>query len=262
MILDEIVEVKKKQLKIEKSERSLDDLIKNIKPRNIRNFEKALNKDSISIIAEIKKASPSKGVIIENFNHKSIAKIYEQIDIDAISVLTEKHFFKGNDKYVKDVKEISNKPVLRKDFIIDEYQIYQALDIGADAILLIAAILPGKLKKFYDLASSLGLHVLIEVHNESELYEALESGGKIIGINNRDLKTFKVSLDNTEKLVKSIPKDKIIVSESGIANAEDVKYLKSFGVNAILVGETFMRNIENRIKVDEFVRACKDGVKL
>ncbi|WP_127836649.1 indole-3-glycerol phosphate synthase TrpC [Clostridium prolinivorans] len=262
MILDEIVEVKKKQLKIEKSERSLDDLIKNIKPRDIRNFEKALNKDSISIIAEIKKASPSKGVIIENFNHKSIAKIYEQIDIDAISVLTEKHFFKGNDKYIKDVKEISSKPVLRKDFIIDEYQIYQALDIGADAILLIAAILPGKLKKFYDLASSLGLHVLIEVHNESELYEALESGGKIIGINNRDLKTFKVSLDNTEKLVKSIPKDKIIVSESGIANAEDVKYLKSFGVNAILVGETFMRNIENRIKIYEFVRACKDGVKL
>lgn len=262
MILDEIVAVKKKQLEIEKAEKPLDDLIKNLKPREIRNFEKALSSSTMSIIAEIKKASPSKGVIIENFNHKAIAKIYEQIDIDAISVLTEKHFFKGNDEYIKDVKTIASKPVLRKDFIIDEYQIYQALEIGADAVLLIAAILPGKLKRFYNLTSSLGLHALIEVHNESELEEALESGGRIIGINNRDLKTFKVSLKHTEKLIKFIPKDKIVVSESGIANAEDVEYLTSLGVNAILVGETFMRTIEDIDKVNEFVRACKAGVRL
>ncbi|MCM8710139.1 indole-3-glycerol phosphate synthase TrpC [Clostridium sp. SYSU_GA19001] len=261
MILDEIVAVKKKQLEIEKEEKPLENLIKNSKPREIRNFEKALSGREMSIIAEIKKASPSKGVIIENFNHKAIAKVYDEVDIDAISVLTEKYFFKGNDEYIKDVKIIADKPVLRKDFIIEEYQIYQALDIGADAILLIAAILPGKLKRFYDLASSLGLHVLIEVHNESELEEALKSGGRIIGINNRDLKTFHVSLKHTEKLKNLIPKDKIVVSESGISNADDIKYLKSLGVSAILVGETFMRIIKDRTKVNEFVRVCKDGIK-
>jgi indole-3-glycerol phosphate synthase len=198
MILDKIVEAKKVQLEQEMAFRPLEEIKKNIEPREIRDFEAALRGENISIIAEIKKASPSKGVIIENFDHKVIAKVYEEINIDAISVLTEKQFFKGNDEYIKEVREISHKPVLRKDFIIDEYQIYQALEIGADAILLIAAILQGKLKSFYDLATSLGLHILIEVHNEEELKEALESGGKIIGINNRNLKTFEVSLKNTE----------------------------------------------------------------
>jgi indole-3-glycerol phosphate synthase len=262
MILDEIVEVKKKQVEIEKSEKSLDNLIRNLKHREIRDFEAALRGSNMSIIAEIKKASPSKGVIIENFDHKRIAKIYDEINIDAISVLTEKHFFKGNDEYIDDVKKIANKPVLRKDFIIDEYQIYQALEIGADAVLLIAAILPGKLRSFYELATSLDLHVLIEVHNEKELEEALESGGKIIGINNRDLKTFNVSLKHTEDLMKYIPNDKIVVSESGISTKEDIDYLKNLGVNAVLVGETFMRTIEDRTRVNEFVKACKAGVKV
>lgn len=259
MILDKIVEAKKVQLEKEKALRPLEEIKKNIKPREIRDFEAALRGENISIIAEIKKASPSKGVIIENFDHKAIAKVYEEINIDAISVLTEKQFFKGNDEYIKEVREISNKPVLRKDFIIEEYQIYQALEIGADAILLIAAILQGKLKSFYELATSLGLHVLIEVHNEEELKEALESGGKIIGINNRNLKTFEVSLRHTEELMKHIPKDRIIVSESGISTEEDIKFLRALGVNAILVGETFMRTIEDRAKVSEFVGYCKAG---
>ena len=166
-------------------------------------------------------------------------------------------FFKGSNDFIKDAKEITAKPILRKDFIIDEYQIYEAYEIGADAILLIAAILPGKLKSFYHLASSLGLHVLIEVHNEKELEEALETGGKIIGINNRDLKSFQVSLKHTEKLIKYIPKDKIVVSESGIATVEDIKYIESLGVNAVLIGEAFMRNIEDELKINEFILACK-----
>ncbi|MFA6940038.1 MAG: indole-3-glycerol phosphate synthase TrpC [Clostridiaceae bacterium] len=261
MILDEIVEVKKKQIETEKSEKSLESLKNSLKPREIRDFQAALSGSNMSIIAEIKKASPSKGVIIENFDHKSIAKIYDEINIDAISVLTEKHFFKGKDEYIKDVREITNKPLLRKDFIVDIYQIYQALQIGADAVLLIAAILPGKLKSFYEQAASLGLHVLIEVHNEKELEEALKSGGKIIGINNRDLKTFNVSLKQTERLMKYIPDDKIIVSESGIRSDEDIDYLKNLGVNAVLVGETFMRAIEDRDRLTQFVRACKTGIR-
>lgn len=257
MILDEIIAVKRKQLELEKREKPIDSLKKGLKAREVRNFEAALKGEGISIIAEIKKASPSKGIIIENFNHKSIAGIYEEINIDAISILTEEHFFKGRNEYIKDVKEITTKPLLRKDFIIDEYQIYQAYEIGADAILLIATILDGKLKSFYDLASSLGLHVLIEVHNERELEEALETGGRIIGINNRDLKSFQVTLSYTEDLIKYIPKDKIVVSESGIATAEDIKYLKSLEVDGVLIGEAFMRNIEDELKINEFILACK-----
>ena len=257
MILDEIVAVKRKQLELERGKKTLNDLIKKLRARKVRDFETSLKKEGISIIAEIKKASPSKGLIKENFNHKSIAEIYEKINIDALSILTEEHFFKGSNDFIKDAKEITAKPILRKDFIIDEYQIYEAYEIGADAILLIAAILPGKLKSFYHLASSLGLHVLIEVHNEKELEEALETGGKIIGINNRDLKSFQVSLKHTEKLIKYIPKDKIVVSESGIATVEDIKYIESLGVNAVLIGEAFMRNIEDELKINEFILACK-----
>lgn len=257
MILDEIVAVKRRQLELEKEERPLEFIRQELKPREIRDFEAALKGDGISIIAEIKKASPSKGVIVENFNHKEIAGIYEEINIDAISILTEKHFFKGSNEYLKEAREITTKPILRKDFIIDEYQIYEAYEIGADAILLIAAILPGRLKNLYHLASRLGLHVLIEVHNKEELEEALETGGRIIGINNRDLKSFQVSLKHTEELIKYIPTDKIVVSESGISTAQDIKYLESLGVDAVLIGEVFMRNIEDRDKINEFIKACK-----
>lgn len=258
MILDDIVAVKRKQLELEKGKKPLDYLKKNLKTREVRDFEAALRGEGISIIAEIKKASPSKGVIIEKFDHKRIASIYEEINIDAISILTEEHFFKGRNEYIKEAKEITTKPILRKDFIIDEYQIYQAHEIGADAILLIATILPGKLKSFYDLASRLGLHVLIEVHNQRELEEALETGGRIIGINNRDLRSFQVSLKHTEELIKYIPKDKIVISESGISTADDIKYLEGLGVNGVLIGEAFMRNIEDRNKINQFILAFKD----
>lgn len=241
-ILDQIVEKKRKQIELEKQDISLEEMIEKSKvDREIRNFEDALKSSDMAVISEIKKASPSKGIIKEDFDPVEMAMIYEKNPFHAISVLTEREYFLGDDKYIKMVKEVTTKPVLRKDFIIDEYQIYQSKVIGADAILLIARILKGKLKKYYDLAKSLGLHVLVEVHGEDEVAEALESGAKILGVNNRNLATFDVDLKQTEKLMKLFPEDIMVVSESGIRNSEDVEYLKSIGVSAVLVGETLMR---------------------
>ncbi|KNF08136.1 indole-3-glycerol phosphate synthase TrpC [Gottschalkia purinilytica] len=244
-ILDKIVEVKRVQIEKEKLEIPIEDIIKMSEEKEIRDFKKALDIEGISIISEIKKASPSRGIIKEDFDPISIAKIYEDSPFNAISVLTEKEFFLGNDRYIKEVKKVTSKPILRKDFIIDEYQVYQSKAIGADAILLIASVLKGNLKKFYDLAKSLGLHCLVEIHEEEEIDEVLNSGCSIIGINNRNLKTFEVSLKYTEKLISSIPKDKIVISESGIKTKDDMKYLKDLGVKSVLIGETLMRNLTN-----------------
>lgn len=241
-ILDQIVEKKKIQLDREKSEISLSKMIEMSKQtREIRDFEGALKTSEIAIISEIKKASPSKGVIKENFDPLETALEYEKGKFNAISVLTEREYFLGDDSYIQKVKGVTTKPVLRKDFIIDEYQIYQSKVIGADCILLIARILKGKLKRFYDLATSLGLHVLVEVHGEDEVSETLETGANMIGINNRNLETFEVDLGQTEKVMKLIPKDKIVVSESGIKDRSDIDYLQSIGVGAVLIGETLMR---------------------
>lgn len=241
-ILDKIVQKKKKQLEKEKQEISLETMIKKSKEnRKIRDFESVLIGTDIAVISEVKKASPSKGVIKEDFNPVETAKYYEENNFDAISVLTEKDYFLGDDSYIKLVRDVTTKPILRKDFIIDEYQIYQTKVIGADAILLIARILKDRLKSFYDIASSLGLHVLVEVHDTNEIEEALESGAKIIGVNNRNLETFEVDLKQTEKIIKHLPKGKIVVAESGIRNSDDVEYLKSIGASAILVGEALMR---------------------
>ncbi len=241
-ILDKIVEIKRAQIVEEKKNISLDEMIELAKAeREIRDFEAALSGSDMAVISEVKKASPSKGVIKEDFDPVETAKFYEASNFDAISVLTERKYFLGDDKYIKMVRDVTTKPVLRKDFIVDEYQIYQSKVIGADAILLIARILKGKLKGYYDLAKSLGLHVLVEVHGEDEVAEALESGAKIIGVNNRNLETFDVDLKQTEKIVKLLPPGKIVVAESGIRNREDVEYLKSIGASAILVGETLMR---------------------
>ncbi len=241
-ILDKIVEKKKLQIEQEKKEISLNQMMELAKTeREIRDFEGALRIDDIAVISEIKKASPSKGIIKEDFDPVETAIEYEKSPFNAISVLTEKDYFLGDDSFIEKVKAVTTKPVLRKDFIIDEYQIYQSKVIGADCILLIARILKGKLKSFYDLATSLGLHVLVEVHGEEEVKETLETGAKMIGINNRNLETFEVDLCQTEKVMKLIPKDKIIVSESGIRDNSDVEYLKGIGVGAVLVGETLMR---------------------
>ncbi|ADK14674.1 indole-3-glycerol phosphate synthase TrpC [Clostridium ljungdahlii] len=257
MILDEIVKAKRPQLELEKQNMPLTKIIEECSGKVTRDFKKVLGKEEISIIAEIKKASPSKGIIVEDFDPVGIAKIYESIDIDAVSVLTEKNFFKGSDKYISKVKGVNSKPILRKDFIIDTYQIYQSKFIGADAILLITAILKDKLKDYYNLAQSIGLQCLVEVHDEEELEIALEAGCSIVGINNRNLKDFTEDLKNTERIIKKIPEKVLVVSESAIKAPEDIRYLKELGVNAVLIGETFMRNIKDEYKLRDFIKQSK-----
>lgn len=257
MILDNIISYKLKQINEEKKIKPLKQFEKALQHIVTRDFKSSLDKNEISIIGEVKKASPSKGIIKEIFSPKAIAKAYEKVNIDAISVLTEKEFFKGNDRYIKEVKEVTTKPVLRKDFIIDEYQIFQAKYIGADAILLIASVLQKNLKNFFELSKQLGLQCLVEVHNREELEIALEAQCDIIGINNRNLKDFSVDLKTTEELIRYIPKHSIVISESGIKTPEDIQYLNSIGVNGVLVGETFMKNIDNIEIVKEFIIKAK-----
>ncbi len=239
-ILDKIVE--KTKSRVEK----LDTEILKNKAYNLEKgdfpFFRALSTKGIKIIAEIKKASPSKGLITEKFIPKDIAREYKKANVDCISVLTEPYYFQGDNSYVEIVKKESNKPVLRKDFIIDEAQIFEAKVIGADCILLICAILDEKkLKNFLNLAHSLGLNALVEAHEEKEVKIAVNSGAKIIGVNNRNLKNFEVDFSNSLNLRKLVPNDIIFVSESGIKNREDILILEKSNVNAVLIGETFMR---------------------
>ncbi|MDS0524477.1 indole-3-glycerol phosphate synthase TrpC [Clostridium sp. SHJSY1] len=254
MILDKIckqkyerVEYRKKIISIEKLYEKSNKLIS-----VENNFKKALGGDSFSIIGEYKKASPSKGVIVEDFDIEKIAKMYSELKIDAYSVLTEEDFFRGSDEYLKKVKQLSDRPILRKDFVIDFYQIYEAKTLGASGILLISAILGKDLKKFYDECRKINLYPLVEVHNRKELELALECGSEIIGINNRDLRNFDTTLKTTEDLIKYVPKDKIIISESGMKDIDDLKTVKNLGANGALVGEMFMRNIENQSFKEEF----------
>lgn len=259
MVLDEIVRHKKKEVEEKKRIKPVEELINEIKGGYSGNFKKALQKEGISIIGEIKKASPSKGIIKDEFDPVKIVKVYEKVDIDAISVLTEKEFFKGDDNYIREVKKVSSKPILRKDFIVDEYQIYESKILGADAVLLIVSVLGDKLRDFYNLSKSVGLDALVEVHDGQQLAIALEAECDIIGVNNRDLKTFNVDINTTKSLIKYIPQSTIIVSESGIKLPEDVRYLASLGVDAVLIGETFMKIIDDIDKITDFVREAKGG---
>ncbi|WP_194190646.1 indole-3-glycerol phosphate synthase TrpC [Clostridium chrysemydis] len=210
-------------------------------------FKKALLKEDLTIIGEFKKASPSKGDIVKDFNLEKIIEFYKRENIDAYSILTEEEFFKGKDEYISLIKGISDKPILRKDFIVDKYQIYESKFLGADCILLIVALLKDKLKEFYELGKELGLDILVEVHSREELDLALKINPEIIGINNRNLKNFKVDLENTKELIKYIPKGILTISESGINSFEDIEYIKSLGVDGVLVGEFFMRKFIKEI---------------
>lgn len=254
MILTRIVETKRIEVEEAKRARPLSGLIKESgKISLVSSFRKNISRPHhVNLIAEIKKASPSKGVIREDFNPGKIAGIYQACGARAISVLTDEKFFQGKLEYLKIVKECSSLPILRKDFIIDEYQIYESLVAGADAILLICDILSAEeLKKFHALSLSLGMDVLVEAHNEEDVKKAAAAGASVIGINNRDLHTFKVDITVTERLVKQIPPHRTIVSESGIRTHEDIMFLKSLGVNAALIGETFMAAKDIGAKVKE-----------
>lgn len=253
MILETIVEYKKEKVARDKEKAPLESLLPLIENSPAcRDFKAALSKGRLAVIAEVKKASPSKGVIREDFDPSEIARAYETGGVDAVSVLTEDKFFLGSDEYLKVVKGIVSMPVLRKDFIIDEYQIYQARAIGADAVLLIASILSAEeLKDFYETAKGLGLYCLVEVHSEEELEKAIYAGADIIGINNRDLDTFDIDIRTTQELAELIPEGRIIVSESGILSGEDAKFVRMHGADAILVGQFLMESGSIEAKLTE-----------
>ena len=243
-ILREIVINTKAKLEEKKMLVSLDDLKKEINELNLENprFKQSLAEKDEAIIAEIKKASPSAGIIAEDFDPIKKAKEYEELGAVALSILTEEDYFLGSPKYLKEVRKITQLPILRKDFMIDEYQIYEAKLMGADCILLIASILNDEeISHFIDLAENLKLDYLIEVHNKIELDRVKIFENAIIGVNNRNLKTFEVDIQNSINLKQEFDGKNIFVSESGIKNISDIEMLKSNGINVYLIGESLMR---------------------
>ncbi|MFZ2937319.1 MAG: indole-3-glycerol phosphate synthase TrpC [Candidatus Omnitrophota bacterium] len=254
-ILKSIVQKKIERIALAKQQFSEEDLIARISTlAPTRPFIEAINKPrQLALIAEIKKASPSKGIIRQEFNIQEIAGVYQEIGVNAISVLTEEDYFLGNISYLNEIKSIVNVPILRKDFILESYQIFESRAFGADAILLIAGLLTkDKLTEFMQIADSLGIDYLVEVHTEKELKKVLNLGAvSLIGINNRDLHTLNVDFKTTEDLFPLIPKNKVVVVESGIKTRQDILFLKVLGVNAILVGEVFMEAGDIRKKVEE-----------
>lgn len=214
-------------------------------------FEKALTANDISFICEVKKASPSKGIIAEHFPYLEIAKAYEAAGASAISCLTEPYYFMGQDVYLKEITESVSIPVLRKDFTVDEYMIYQAKVLGASAILLICSILDDEqLKSYHELAEGLGLSCLVETHTAEEVNRALHAGARIIGVNNRNLKNFHVNVNRSSTLREMVPKNILFVSESGIKTPADIAALRENGTNAVLIGETLMRAKNKKAMLD------------
>lgn len=254
-ILEEIVQKKKERLRAAKSARppgELKALIVDAAPA--RDFYAAIKGapgGGIRLIAEVKKASPSKGIIREDFDHRAIAAAYKG-RADAVSVLTEEDYFMGDAGYLMDVREITGLPVLRKDFIFDEYQLYESRALGADAVLLIESIIETtQAAEYLHMAREIGLAVLFEVHDMHGLQKALTIDAPVIGINNRDLATFDVSLDTTFGLIKEIPNEKTTVSESGIHGRKDILKLIEAGVDAALIGTAFMKAKDIALKIDE-----------
>ncbi len=252
-ILEKIVTFKKVETEKRKSFAPLKLFIDKI-PEERRDFKGALKKGNISIIAEIKRMSPSSGILRENFDHVSIAKEYKTNGAKAISILTDSKFFWGKNAFINEVKKEIDIPILRKEFIIDEYQIYESAYIGADAILLIARILElEQLERYINLANQLGLSSLVEVHSKEEIQKVLRTSAEIIGINNRNLETLQVSIDHSINSKKMIPDKYITVSESGIKTREDVLKLEEAGFDVVLVGEILMKQKDIGKKLKELL---------
>lgn len=257
-ILAEIAEKTRERISLEKQQVPMEILLERIEARKEAEksrpqkptFLENLRKDGMSFICEVKKASPSKGLIAPDFPYLQIAKEYEAAGASAISCLTEPFYFQGADSYLEEITSAVNIPVLRKDFTVDEYMMYQARALGASAVLLICAILDdAQLKAYRELAKELGLDALIEAHDEKEVMRALACGGEIIGVNNRDLRTFTVDCQNSVRLRKLAPKDSVFVSESGIKTAEDIRILRENDVDAVLIGETLMRSADKKAEL-------------
>ena len=258
-ILDKIVEEKKREIaklpaRIIAAGDLRDALLEHGERRDFLAALKKPSRGDIGLIAEVKKASPSAGIICQDFDPVRIAQEYEAAGASCLSVLTDEKFFQGSLDYLRQIRAAVQLPLLRKDFIIDERQILEAIEWGADAILLIVSILTDEqLQKFHSLALDAGLAALVEVHDESELQRALKIGAELIGVNNRDLKTFKVDLATTEKLAAKLGEGKTLVAESGIHTRADVERLKKCGAKAILVGESLLRGGDIKTKVRELI---------
>ncbi len=256
MILDILTASAKKRTELAKERISPAELLRLLDKKELRapRFAQSLaKKEGVSVIAEIKKASPSKGLIRPDFDHMEIAEKYSHCDISAMSVLTEPEYFKGELSYISDITEKFDIPVLRKDFTVDEYMIYEAKLAGADAVLLImAALTDGEFKRFHKTAEELGLDVLVETHNAEEVERALEYGS-IIGVNNRDLMTFEEDITTCERLLPLIPEGKLKVAESAVRSHSDYEYLRSLGFDAALIGEAFMRRDDPEEAVNELI---------
>lgn len=252
MILDEIAVKTRERIAAEKARLPLAELRAKANDLPVHRvsdqpflFERALGKSGMSFICEVKKASPSKGVIAEEFPYETIAEEYERAGADAISILTEPFYFQGKDDYLREIRKKVKIPLLRKDFTVDEYMIYQAKEMGADAVLLICAILtPMQLSEYAGLADELGLSALVETHDEKEIETALAAGARIVGVNNRNLKDFTVDIENSLRLRRLVPEKVLFVSESGMKTRADIARLEENGTNAVLIGETFMRSAD------------------
>jgi indole-3-glycerol phosphate synthase len=252
-MIEEIISSRRRDVEDRKREISLEDL-----PDRSTKFNSLFNSilgrfGEAKIIAEIKPMSPSEGVIKSDLDVVEIAKDYEAGGAVGISVLTEERYFGGRIEYLKEVKDNVNIPVLRKDFIIDEYQIHESFSYEADVILLISSFIGKKIHDFLSLANDLGLEAIVECHNSSEIDTAAKIGARLIGINNRDLKTMNVDIGTTKRLAKYVPKDRIIISESGIKNREDIKFVMDAGANAVLIGTTLMRSKDPKAKLRELL---------
>ena len=253
-ILDEIAAYARERVSISKERLPYEEVKEKALalPGRGNIFKNALAKKELSFICECKKASPSKGIIAEDFPYLDIAKDYDAAGADAISVLTEPKWFLGSDEYLKEISGSVGIPCLRKDFVVDPYMIYEAKLLGASAVLLIVAILSEKeLSEYLEICSEIGLDALVEAHDEAEIRIALSVNASIIGVNNRNLKDFSVDKENSLKLRKMIPNDVLFVSESGIESADDIKYVREMGADAVLVGETMMRAADKKDKLNE-----------
>ncbi len=258
MILDTLAESTRKRVEQEKKIVSLEEMKAKAlaMPKKNFEFEKALRGDDIRFICEVKKASPSKGIIAEDFPYVQIAKDYEKAGASAVSVLTEPEYFKGENRFVEEITQEITLPVIRKDFTVDEYMIYQARVIGASAVLLICALLNTQtISDYIGICDRLGLSALVEAHDEEEVQSALKAGARLIGVNNRNLKDFTVDIHNCTNLRKSVPSEITFVAESGIKTAADIDTLRKANVNAVLIGETLMR-AEDKTQMLAELRGC------
>lgn len=251
-ILDELADYARLRVEKAKALKSAEE-VKSLAlalPKGNFAFEKALKKDDIAFICECKKASPSKGIIAENFPYLEIARQYEAAGADCISVLTEPKWFLGSDAYLEQIAKAVNIPCIRKDFTVDEYMIYEAKLLGASAVLLICSILPEEtIKKYIGICDTLELSALVETHSEDEVRMAVRAGARVIGVNNRNLKDFSVDTENSRKLRSIIPDSAVFVSESGIQNSDDINALREIGADAVLIGETLMRAKDKTAKL-------------